>query len=69
MNHDYAHCSDFTEKCPKECFRAMLARDLKNNFPAYIGMTFSYMMFKGTEECPKKGEGDGISDERKIAKQ
>ena len=68
MNHDYAHCADFTEKCPRDCFRAQLERDLKKNRPAYIGMTFSYAMLKGTAECPKKGEAHGISDERQTGK-
>jgi hypothetical protein len=24
MNHDYAHCMDYTDDCPKDCFRAEL---------------------------------------------
>lgn len=24
MNHDYAHCLDFCDDCPEECFRAKL---------------------------------------------
>lgn len=46
MNHDYAHCSDFTEKCPKSCFRAQLVRDLE------AGMSVSFMHLKDTSECP-----------------
>ena len=22
MNHDITHCADYTESCPKDCFRA-----------------------------------------------
>ena len=53
MNHDYAHCADFTEDCPKECFRAELVRDLKQRTDL-LGIPFSFMHFKGTEECKKK---------------
>ena len=52
MNHDYAHCADFTEKCPRSCFRAQLARDLKENSWQYVGMLFTYANFKGSDECP-----------------
>lgn len=31
MNHDYTHCSDYCEECPKDCFRAHLTEDLKNH--------------------------------------
>ena len=50
MNHDYAHCMDYTEDCPKECFRGQLVRDLD-------GVPISrvqWVSFKGTEECKKK---------------
>lgn len=52
MNHDYAHCADFTEKCPKSCFRAQLVRDLKQNAMQYIGVPMSYMFMRGTTMCP-----------------
>lgn len=51
MNHDYAHCSDFSDDCPKKCFRAKLARDLRNNPSAPIWI--SWVSFWGTEECRK----------------
>ena len=52
MNHDYAHCADFTEKCPKKCFRAQLVRDLDNaDLPSELCL--SWMNFKGTDECLK----------------
>lgn len=47
MDHDYAHCADFKDDCPKRCFRAQLVRDLKP------GDVVSWMHFKGTEECRK----------------
>lgn len=28
MNHDYAHCLDYEDDCPKNCFRGELVRDL-----------------------------------------
>ena len=54
MNHDYAHCSDYTPDCPKDCFRAQLARDLKNIPIWYRVYRVSWMHFKGTEECKKE---------------
>ena len=48
MNHDYAHCLDYTERCPKECFRGELVRDLKEvPYPLPV----SWMHLKDTEEC------------------
>ena len=53
MNHDYAHCLDFCDDCPKECFRARLTMDLKNitNPPR---QPYLWMHLKGTEECKKE---------------
>ena len=51
MNHDYAHCADFTEKCPRSCFRAQLARDLKQNAMQYIGIPMSYIHFREEGLC------------------
>lgn len=53
MNHDYAHCSDYSPDCPKDCFRAELIRDLKQRVDL-LGLTLTFMHFKGTEECKKK---------------
>ena len=50
MNHDYAHCADYTEDCPKECFRAELVRDL------CVGKIVSWMHLKETDECLRKAE-------------
>lgn len=51
MNHDYAHCIDFKDDCPKDCFRAQLVRDLEKNFPT---MEVAWMNFKDTFECKLK---------------
>ena len=49
MNHDYAHCADFTEDCQKECFRAELTREaLEKNWTIV-----DWSHFKGTEECKR----------------
>lgn len=46
MNHDYAHCADYTDRCPRKCFRGELVRDLENyKYPV------SWMNLKGSEEC------------------
>lgn len=49
MNHDYTHCGDYNpDKCPKDCFRAQLAEDLKNyNWPV------SMARLENTIYCPK----------------
>ena len=54
MNHDNAHCIDFKDDCPEECYRAQLVRDLEQNYP---NMAVSWMDLKGTEEC-KRNETD-----------
>lgn len=50
MNHDYAHCLDFKESCPNNCFRAQLTRDLKTRTDL-LGLPFTWMHFKETKEC------------------
>lgn len=52
MNHDYAHCFDYTSSCPKTCFRGELVRDLKKR-PDLWDIHFTYASFKYTKECPK----------------
>ena len=62
MNHDYAHCIDFEEDCPKKCFRAQLVRELKEYgklSPYGVNFPVSWQHFKGTMECKKKGEFNG----------
>ena len=58
MNHDYAHCYDFTPKCPRSCFRAELERDLHKRRAEFVGVPISYMMLGGSEECPLTEEVD-----------
>ena len=53
MNHDYAHCINFKDDCPTECFRAELVRDLEKNFPT---MEVTWMDFGDTHECLKEKE-------------
>ena len=48
MNHDYAHCLDFKETCPMDCFRAQLVRDLRENPKRRL---ISWMHLRGTDEC------------------
>lgn len=58
MNHDYAHCLDYTEKCPKKCFCGELVRDLKEvPYPLPV----SWMRLKDTEECMKEQKHDNYS--------
>ena len=61
MNHDYAHCMDYTENCPKECFRGQLVRDLDGVPINRVRWT----SFKGTDECKdyEKGDIDGDHEE------
>jgi len=51
MNHDFTHCAEYSNACPKSCFRGQLTEDLKNR-PDLFGLTFSYAYFRGTDECP-----------------
>lgn len=61
MNHDYAHCIDYSPDCPKNCFRAKLERDLAEHPIWWRGL--SYMHFKGTKECKREESKD---DNRSI---
>ena len=58
MNHDYAHCLDYTKKCPKECFRAQLQRDLQKRQCEFIGVPISYMHFREAGLCQSADEGE-----------
>lgn len=57
MNHDATHCLACDSRCPKECYRAQLTRELNNITPMYP-FPVSWSNFEGTEEC-MKGEEDG----------
>lgn len=51
MNHDYAHCLDQTDNCPKNCFRRQLNDDLKANSTIIPMRIVSWMHFRGTGMC------------------
>lgn len=51
MNHDYAHCLDYTRDCPEECFRAQLQRDLEERRSEFIGVPLTCSHLGGTVEC------------------
>lgn len=60
MNHDYAHCLNYTDDCPKDCFRAQLVMDALSKHLAMV----DWAHFKGNEaECreytrQKRQKGD-----------
>lgn len=59
MNHDYAHCMDYSTNCPKDCFRARLTKEALDKHYAIV----SFMHFEGTDECKRK---DGRNEQAKI---
>lgn len=58
MNHDYAHCMDYRDDCPMECFRARLTKDALDKY-----YTMSLMHFENTDECKRE---DGRNEQAKI---
>lgn len=58
MNHDYAHCMDYRDDCPMECFRARLTKEAFDK-----KLTVSFMHLEGTDECKRKESQD---DNRSI---
>lgn len=58
MNHDYAHCLDYTKDCPKECFRAELQRDIAENRSEFVGVPMTYAHLRGKEECELVNDTD-----------
>jgi len=54
MNHDATHCSDYDEKkCPANCYRAELTKDLVERHSEFIGIPMSYASFAGSSECAR----------------
>lgn len=52
MNHDVTHCADYTEgKCPSNCYRGQLTKELAERRKDFVGIPISYASFKGTNEC------------------
>ena len=49
MNHDRAHCIDFSPDCPESCFRAELTREALEKHWAIV----DWSHFQGTEECKR----------------
>ena len=56
MNHDQAHCTDYTWNCPKKCYRANLTRELKE-LPVHSQFPVAWASFRGTPECPLERKG------------
>lgn len=52
MNHDYAHCMDYRDDCPMECFRARLTKEALDKHWTMA----CFMHFEKTDEC-KREEG------------
>ena len=50
MNHDVTHCFNYTQVCPKTCYRAQLTEELQR---IHYPLPTSWAMFKYTKECPK----------------
>ena len=54
MNHDYTHCFDYDETCPKTCFRAELTEEFEKRREEFVGIPLSFSHLKGTDECERK---------------
>ena len=50
MNHDNAHCVNWTKDCPEDCFRGQLTKEYMK--PDYPVSPVSWVNLYGTEECP-----------------
>lgn len=59
MNHDYAHCLNFKETCPMDCFRAQLVRDLEVNPQRFT----SWIHFRDSGECPLDDDDEEEEEE------
>ena len=58
MNHDYAHCIDYNNDCPKDCKRAQLTEEaLEQN---YTIVDWSHC--KGTDGCKLERREDEVYD-------
>lgn len=58
MNHDYAHCMDYRDDCPMECFRARLMKEALDKHYTIV----SFMYFENTDECKREGDQDNGSN-------
>ena len=59
MNHDYAHCMDYRDDCPMECFRARLTKEALDKHYTIVG----FMHFEKTDECKRE---EGRNEQAKI---
>ena len=59
MNHDYAHCMDYRDGCPMECFRARLTKEALDKHYTIV----SFMHYEKTAECKRE---DGRNEQAKI---
>lgn len=67
MNHDYVHCSDCTDDCPENCFRAQLTRDLEKINDYNLWITWAHL--KGIGECLNPyNETTGKKEKQKMDK-
>ena len=55
MNHDATHCADWTPKCPNDCYRAQLTKELKERNDLWW-LPISWASLKGSDECKIKGD-------------
>lgn len=54
-NHeDLCHCFDYTDDCPKNCFRAKITKEFKENEDKFIGIPMTWSNFGGTSMCKKQ---------------
>ena len=64
MTHDATHCLDCDNRCPPDCWRCELTRDLEKR-PDLREIPMNWAHFRGTDEClywPKRRIAD--SDKR-----
>lgn len=57
MNHDATHCLACDSRCPQECYRAQLTRELRS-MPYHFPFV-SWSNFEGTEECMRGEQDEG----------
>ena len=53
MNHDRVHCANYSDDCPKGCFRGELVRDLKRMHKDRWDSSASFADLEGTDGCLK----------------
>lgn len=53
MNHDRVHCANYSDDCPKGCFRGELVRDLKRKYKDRWDSNASFADLEGTDGCLK----------------